>query len=178
MKYLFSILIISLSYSIFAQDNENAEITPQIEKRIAAEVEKEASQLKTLLTQNEMPPSEIEYALDTFRVEHVVMKRMELDMSVFGMAFTYEQRSASFDKLLNKYFGKLKNLLSAEDKKTLISGQKSWVAFRDAEFQLLNSVYSTLPAYTAYHNQLESDIIAKRTNELFNYYNYLAQNQQ
>ncbi len=42
-----------------------------------------------------------------------------------------------YDKLMNKFYGRLIQKLSAEDKKTLQSSQRNWLSFRDREKEVI-----------------------------------------
>ena len=134
MKYLLLLLFAFITQqTAYAQEAEPMEITPQILKKITSDVEKEAVLLKDNLTKNMLSETAIEYALDTFRIEQITLKRTNMSGSLDAMVATYSLRSDSWDKLLNKYYNKLKNILIAEDKKLLVSAQKSWLSFRNAE---------------------------------------------
>ena len=45
-----------------------------------------------------------------------------------------------YDSLLNKYYKKFLAVLKGEDKKNLLQAQKSWLAFRDNETKLVETI--------------------------------------
>ena len=77
--------------------------------------------------------------------------------------------------MLNKYYNKLLKILKPEDKKILVTAQRAWLAYRDPEAKLIGTMtkeeYSgggTIQSNIA--TGAYSDLVAKRTIEIFNYY--------
>ncbi len=177
MKHLLTLLILFISSSIsFGQNNEPKEITPQILQKITTEVDKEASRFRQSVSSKGLTADAIEFAVDTFKIAHICSKRMDTDYSTTGMNLTIEEMTASYDKLLNKYYNKLLKTLLPDDKKSLIKAQRSWINYRDAEMELIRAMtkdnYSgggTMQSIVA--TEGNSNLIARRTAELFDYYN-------
>src|SRR5688500_14318103 len=126
------------SLASFAQTGEPKEITPQVLQRIKAAVDKEAIIFKQSIQDEEVNKDELEFAVDTFKIEHIAIKRMDLDYSTQGINEAVKEVTAGYDKLMNKYYNKLINLLTSEDRKVLQTAQKSWLTFRDAERKLIS----------------------------------------
>lgn len=176
MKYPLTIILFSfVAHFTFAQIDGPKEITPQVLQQINAAIEKEIPTLKQKLTKKGLSADQIEFALDTFRIEQLASYRLDIDYSTMGMNVTINEKTAAYDKLLNKYYNKLLKLLQPEDKKTLVAAQKTWLAYRDAEEKLIwamtkdeysggGSMQSNI-GNTAYGN-----LVMKRTIEIFNYY--------
>lgn len=159
----------------FGQNEMPKEITPQILAKIKAEIEKQVPAFKQQISKNELSKDEIEFALDTFRIEQLVSKRMNIDYSTTGMNTTVYEMSISYDVLMNKYYNKLLKALRPEDKRILIAAQKAWLAYRDAEDKLISTMtkeeYSgggTIQSNIA--TGAYADLIVKRAIEIFNYY--------
>jgi uncharacterized protein YecT (DUF1311 family) len=177
MKQFFLLAaILCAAFFASAQGELPQAVTPEILKKIKAEVEKEALTFKKELQQQEMLSADaVEFSVDTFRIERTAAKRMETDYSTSGINSAVYDMADAYDKLMNKYYNKLLKLLKPEDKKILVAAQKSWLAFRDAELKMVSmmrkDIYSgggtiqsniAAAAYTA--------LITTRTKEVFNYY--------
>ena len=133
-------MILCVIGNIALGQNRLQEISPEILKKIEAEVEVQIPKLKLRLSKQELNADEIEFKIDTFRIETIASKRMEIDFSTTGMNITVDESTTSYDKLMNKYYGKLMKLLKPEDKKILITAQKAWLLFRDAELKLIGTM--------------------------------------
>lgn len=176
MKHLLTITILSLLVHLsFAQNDGPKEITPQVLQKIKADIEKQVPAFKQKLSKKNLTADQVEFSLDTFRIQETASYRMDIDYSTMGMNVTIDEMTAAYDKLMNKYYSKLLALLKPEDKKVLITAQKAWLAYRDAEAKLIwtmtkdeysggGSMQSNI-ATSAY-----SDLVVKRTVEIFNYY--------
>lgn len=167
---LFSIQIVS-----FAQIEGPREVTPEILKRITAEAEKEAAIFRQGLTDDEWSNDWKDFCADTFKIRQIVAKRMDIDYSTQGMNFTVMEMTKAYDKLMNRYYNKILGLLKPADKKVLITTQKAWLVFRDAELKLIGKLredeYSgggSIQSNIAVGRY--SDIVEARTLQLFNYY--------
>lgn len=176
MKSILLLLsILFTGYVALAQVNEPKEITPQLEKKFQADIEKSIPAFKQKLVKKNFSSDQIEFAVDTFRIEELRAMRFDIDYSTMGMTVSMREMAASYDKLLNKYYNKLLKILKPEDKKALISAQKAWMAFRDAEEGLIAIL--TKDEYSG-GGSMQSNIatstfgalITKRTVEIFNYY--------
>lgn len=159
-----------------AQNAGPQEITPQIVARLKAEIEKQIPNLKQEFEKQEMNADEIEFALDTFRIEQLASKKIEINYSTLGMNIAVNDLTESYDKLMNKYYNKLFKLIQPDDKETLIAAQKAWLTFRDKEENLIgtltNKIYSgggTIQSNIATGSYLE--IVKNRSVKIFNYYN-------
>jgi len=174
-KIVLSILILLAVQLAEAQENIPREVTPQVLQKITAEVEKLVPAYKQRLAKQELSADQVEFSVDTFRIEQIAAKRLDIDYSTAGMNQTTDELTASYDKLMNRYYNKLLKILKPEDKKTLIAAQKAWLAFRDAENNLIGVMtkeeYSgggTIQSIIA--NGSYSDLVVKRTIAIFNYY--------
>ena len=180
MKHAVSLaLVLVFSISAFAQSDRPKELTPLILSKIKADVDKDAITFKQTLSKKDLSASEITFSVDTFKVEQIAAKRMEVDYSTAGMNNTMNDRAASYDKLLNKYYKILLAALKPADKATLIATQRSWINYRDAESKLIytmgkqeysggGTIQSNI-ASTAY-----ADLVVERTLKIFNYYNSIV----
>lgn len=182
MKYFFLSMILCVIGNIALGQNRLQEISPEILKKIEAEVEVQIPKLKLRLSKQELNVDEIEFKIDTFRIETIASKRMEIDFSTTGMNITVDESTTSYDKLMNKYYGKLMKLLKPEDKKILITAQKAWLLFRDAELKLIGTM--TDDQYSG-GGTIQSNIrmgqysslVVERTKDIFNYYNGIIKNE-
>lgn len=170
------ILFFAFGISSMAQNAGPQEITPQIVARLKAEIEKQIPNLKQEFEKQEMNADEIEFALDTFRIEQLASKKIEINYSTLGMNIAVNDLTESYDKLMNKYYNKLFKLIQPDDKETLIAAQKAWLTFRDKEENLIgtltNKIYSgggTIQSNIATGSYLE--IVKNRSVKIFNYYN-------
>jgi uncharacterized protein YecT (DUF1311 family) len=168
-------LFTSLIFFSFGQKNAPKEITSQVLQKIKADVEKDVSAFKQKISKEEMTADRIEFSVDTFRIEQIVSKRMDIDYSTNGMNITVEEMTVSYDKLMNKYFNKLFKSLKPEDKKVLVTAQKAWIGYRNAEGKLIGTmtkdIYSgggTIQSNIATGSY--SNLVIKRAIEIFNYY--------
>ena len=181
-RLLLLITIFSLfGQLVFGKNDGPREITPQILQGIKTDIENQLPALKQKLSKQELTSEQIEFSLDTFRIEQLVSKCMDIDYSTVGMNTTVEERTNSYDKLMNKYYNKLLKALKPEDKKVLINAQRAWLVYRDAENKLIGTMtkeeYSgggTIQSNIAVGSY--SDLVVKRTIEIFEYYNEVIEN--
>lgn len=176
-----TILIITLSFSLisFCQANgikEIRELTPAVLKDIKADIESKAIKFKSSLSTVDMTPEQIEFSVDTFKIEQIATRKIDIDYSTMGINNAVNDLTSSYDILLNKYYKKLLNSLNEEDKKVLIAAQRAWMIFRDAEAKLIwtmtNDEYSgggTMQSNIATGSY--SYLIKQRTIDIFSYYN-------
>jgi uncharacterized protein YecT (DUF1311 family) len=176
MKHFFLLSIFFFAgYLAHGQNDEPRDITPQILEKLKAEVEREVPAFRKKIQKNNWSNDKIEFAIDTFRIERLLDKRMDIDYTTIGMNTTVHEMGESYDVLLNKYYKKLKSALQPEDQKTLISAQKTWLAFREAESKLI--ITMTADQYSG-GGTIQSNIsvgsitnlLIERTLEIFNYY--------
>jgi uncharacterized protein YecT (DUF1311 family) len=138
MKKVIIILIACCSFLYSnAQTDSPKEVTPELLKKIKSDVEVESSALKATLDTNTYSLSFIEFIADTFKVQQVASKMMEIDYSTYGINNALDEMVKGYDVLLNKYYNKFLSKLKGEDKNILIESQRKWIAFRDSELHLL-----------------------------------------
>jgi uncharacterized protein YecT (DUF1311 family) len=181
MKILLFACLIFCGLTVYGQ-KDPVEITPDLLQKITNEVEKEIPQFRKKLSKEGLSATATEFAIDTFRIERILSKRMDIDFTTYGMNASVEQQAAGYDKLLNKYYNKLLKVLSAEDKKILIKAQKAWLAFRDAEIELISAM--TKDEYSgggSMQSNIATGSVAQLTIDraisIFDYYNEMIQNQ-
>jgi uncharacterized protein YecT (DUF1311 family) len=167
--FLFSCFLL-FSLSIFAQkltDQKLAEITKSAEQK--------AQQYKGSLKDKDLSKDQIEFSVDTFKINRISELCMEVDYTTVGMNQAVMRLTADYDKLLNKYYQKLLKVLEEDDKKVLIEAERAWMKFRDAEKALIGMMtkeqYSgggTIQSNIA--TGAYADLVIKRTLDIFNYY--------
>jgi len=163
-----------------AQVTELPELTPERLKKIKAEADKEAAAYRKSLSKEDHTQDWIDFSTDTFRIARIEAKRMEVDNSTQGMNETVSASTEMYDQLLNKYYNKLLNILKSEDRKVLVSAQRAWILFRDAEKKLIgvtrNEEYSgggTIQS-NIYTGMIYT-LVAKRAEAIFDYYNEIIE---
>ena len=80
-------------------------------------------------------------------LEHPIDKKLTeciaKDYSTAGMSnCTYEAQD-NWDTEMNKYYKLLLEVLREEEKELLRQAQKAWLKFRDAEFEVIKTIYPT-----------------------------------
>lgn len=172
-------IIISFGHFAFGQNEGPKEITPQVLQKINADIEMQIPALKEELLKLEYTGNLIEFSLDTFRIEQIVTKRMDIDYSTPGMNITISEKTVAYDKLMNRYYNKLLKVLKPADKIVLLATQKAWLAYRDAERKFIGTI--TKEAYsgggTIQSNIATiaySEIVVKRTIDMFNYFDNIV----
>lgn len=176
MKHLILIIFLTFTYNqTFAQEERPKELTPQKLQKIRADIEKQIPDLKQSLSDQDFSSRQIEFAIDTFRIERLAAERMNIDYSTSGMNFAINELTDSYDKLLNKYYNKLIKLLDPEDKKVLLNAQKAWLVFRDSERIFIRTM--TKEKYSGggtIQSNIASDrfsqLVIQRTKDIFDYY--------
>ncbi|MBN2572231.1 MAG: DUF1311 domain-containing protein [Ignavibacteriales bacterium] len=96
---------------------------------------------------------------------------VEENQTMSGSAYCYSEAQEKWDEELNRVYQELRSKLNANQNKVLKDAQLKWIVFRDAEFDLLDVVYSTLQgtiylADLAYYKMV---IVKNRVLELENY---------
>jgi uncharacterized protein YecT (DUF1311 family) len=107
----------------------------------------------------ETPKHPIDKALDAC---------LDKDSTTAGMTNCIGKAYEKWDKELNRIYAELMKKLSPEGKANLKDAQLQWLKFRDSEFKLQDSVYSTLEG-TMYIPMRASDrmeVVKKRAVEL------------
>jgi uncharacterized protein YecT (DUF1311 family) len=166
----FSILIFLQQISI-AQVSSPKEVTAQVLEKIKQDVELQVPNYKLELGQKGFSEEQIEFSVDTFRIEQIASKCIEINYSTAGINAAF-----AYDKLLNKFYAKLVNILEVQDKKVLIAAQKAWLSYRDAEAKLISTMSKDV--YTGggtmqsnITNSNYAALIANRALEIFSHYN-------
>lgn len=171
----FTILQFLFGYS-FAQYPDD--ISSQDKKEFEILVSKSADSLRIQLNKidhydKEMKSREIEFKVDTFKIE----KRQDLYLDKYFSQQSINQsaytRYDEYDKLLNKYYNKLlAKIKSKESKNDLKESQRNWIAYRDAEFKFIENNFGGLFSMAPLIVQSYHIVIVKdRLVELFEYYN-------
>jgi len=111
-------------------------------EKIITETNLEAEKLKDSLVKHQSdgyfnPALAIEFGIDTFRIERIQERKMDLDYSTAGMLRASYEGLAEYDKLLNKYYKTLLAKLNSEDKEKLKKTQRNWIEYRDSEIELI-----------------------------------------
>lgn len=178
---LFSLSVCAIISISSGQTDGPIQITAERLQKIKTEVDKEVAVFKQTLSKKDYSADEIEFATDTFKIEHIASKRIEVDYSTTGMNETITLLTGEYDKLLNKYYNKLIKLLNPADRKVLIAAQKSWILFKEAEQKVIGVL--TKEEYSGggtIQTNIEADLISqltvKRTIEIFNHYNAILKN--
>ncbi|MBN1637724.1 MAG: DUF1311 domain-containing protein [Ignavibacteriales bacterium] len=93
------------------------------------------------------------------------------NQTMSGSAYCYSEAQIKWDYELNRVYKELKVKLNSEQKEILKNAQLKWIAFRDVEFELLETVYSSLlgTIYLADLAFYKMEIVKKRVLELENY---------
>lgn len=157
------------------------EITPDLLIKIKKEVETEVNALKGKLDLEKVNSIKIEFITDTFRIENIMGKCLDIDYSDLGMRKAIYKSAELYDGLLNKYYKKLLTVLSGEDKKLLVQAQKNWLSFRDSEMKLIETISGdsyagggTMERLTEASSYLS--LIKERTVTLFEHFIRATQN--
>ena len=142
MKKVFvAVVLFFCTSQLFSQVKDYpTQVTDSISKKINTAVEKEVLQLKSSLEKKKYPKEEIEFILDTARIELYYSKYMDIDYTTAGMANATYQATEKYDKLLNKYYQKLMTILKGQDKQVLTQSQRAWMTFRDNEIKLIETL--------------------------------------
>jgi len=183
-RYPLVLLLLLTIISAQAQKpDEPIPVTPALLQKFNAEIEAE---LPAFTVRYEKDNSErtdkfddgIKFAVDTFKIERMMVKCMDADYSTAGMNKAVYEAAGKYDALMNKYYKLLSAKLQTADRLTLISAQKSWLAFRDSEVKLYQMLrkenYSgggTIQSI--FMSAMYLDMVKTRTLTLFEYYSDL-----
>lgn len=174
-KGLLFIIVCISTFGIYAQGDMPRIVSPEDIKRFNAEIEKQIPALKKRLTKDGFTDTQIEFAVDTFKIEQLLNRKLEVDYSTAGMNRAMDDRTEQYDKLMNKYYNRVMKYLSEKDKKVLIATQRNWVNFRDSEQKLIYTL--TKDEYSG-GGSIQSNIavanyarlIEQRTLQIFEYF--------
>jgi uncharacterized protein YecT (DUF1311 family) len=180
MKNIFSLIaFLFVCYTSYAQNDGPQEVTAQVLQNLKASIERKIPAFRQKLLREEMSPDQIEFSIDTFRIEQLASKRIDINYSTYSMIEATTELTASYDKLLNKYYNKLLKALKPEDQKVLIGAQRAWLVYREAEIKLVDTMikdeYSgggTIQSLRAVGSY--SSFVVNRAKEIFNYYDSLV----
>ncbi len=166
----------------FGQNDAPKEVTLQILQQLKANIEKQIPAFRKKCSDSDLTVGEIEFAVDTFRIEELARKRMDIDYSTLGRNTAIEALTVSYDKLMNKYYHRLLKMLKPEDQKVLVTAQRAWISFRNAEANLIAAIakeeytgggtIQTTIAVETYHK-----LVVQRTRAIFNYYDNIRGDQ-
>jgi len=181
MKIILLIIGLSSHLVTFSQNATNpVEVTPAVQNKIKQDIEKDIPKLRLKLEGHKTNPTQIEFTIDTFRVERFMTKWIDLGYSDPGMRDAIYATANLYDSLLNKYYKKLLAVLKGDDKKNLVQAQKAWLSFRDTELKLIETIskdqYSgggTMQQLTESSEYL--NLIKERTISIFNHYTRATQ---
>ena len=155
------------------------EITPPHLESYKAEAQQQVNKLRQELAQQDYLTDfekqvTVEFRVDTFQIERLLAKKMEIDYSTAGMVKATYEAEAAYDKLLNKYYLLLLRKLNPADKELLKQAQRHWLQYRDSErkfnTEFAKEQYSgggTVQSVVVAGNFL--DITRRRVLELYNY---------
>lgn len=134
-------LLLLLFLSPFLTNGQSSTgLTPDLRKNIDKRIEDAAQVKRNQLTALKLSMLEIDFTLDTFRIEQYLIEYIRLDNSDYGMSNAGYEAAKQYDNLLNKYYKKLLATLNTEDKNILTNAQKTWLAFRDSEAKLIGTI--------------------------------------
>lgn len=179
MKLILTVLSVLLCSTILGQNSTG--LTPQGINKLKLDIEKEVLVEKKRLEMAKVNNVQAEFMLDTFRIQRLMDKYIELDATDLGMREATYLSVEMYDSLLNKYYKKLLTTLKAEDKQVLVKAQRAWVIFRDAESKLVYTIskdsYSgggTIQRLTEATEYFE--LFRSRTLSIFDHYLRATQN--
>jgi Uncharacterized protein conserved in bacteria len=141
MKYIILVLGVLIYLSSNEQDSKTPiEVTPQVEKQFKQKVEREVPAFKKQLELNKENEVQIEFSVDTFRIEHFIRLWEESVITDSDEAQASYAGAWLYDSLLNKYYKKLLLTLKPEDRQILQQAQRAWITFRDNESKLVDLI--------------------------------------
>ena len=183
MKHLLLTVGLLFSLSCFSQNQTKVvEVTPQLQKKIKDDVEKLIPKFRKKLEAEKLNEVQIEFEIDTFRVERFMDKWMDINYSDAGMSDGTYAGAKLYDSLLNKYYKRLLAVLKPDDKKVLIQAQKAWLLFRDTEYKLVETISKSEYSGGGTMQQLTEsaeylNLIKDRTIAVFLHYTRATQNE-
>ena len=175
-KFILILMAILPAVSLLAQDNNSPQrVTDEIAKKINKEIEADVVNIKATNKGKDILKEELEFIVDTFRIERFMARSIDYDYSTTGMNIAGYAATLKYDSLLNKYYKLLLGKLDTDDKNILIEAQRAWIIYRDKALSLIGMLrkekYSgggTIQTniYSAEHTAL----IKERVLTLFDYY--------
>ena len=99
----------------------------------------------------------------------------DINYTTAGMVECTQKAYDAWDKELNNVYKKLMTKLSNNEKATLKKAQIEWLAFRDLEFNNIDSIYDKLDGtmYIPMRLNEKVDVIKRRVLQLDGYYQLL-----
>jgi len=116
-------------------------------------------------------PSKDSEQNNTNKIDKILDSCIAKDNSTAGMTNCIHESYELWDAELNTLYNQLKELLNQDQKKDLKQAQSEWIKYRDAEFKLIDSIYSSLQGtmFTPMRAGDRVEIVKKRTLELESY---------
>jgi uncharacterized protein YecT (DUF1311 family) len=128
--------IIILFLSLFFQ-GATAQNTQNVKNIVAKDVKAYRQKLEK---DENISPLLKEFSIDTFQIEHTFSAKTAELVNSIDILEAFGQASSEYDALLNKYYNKLLSKLKGKDKKILITAQKAWISFRNAEQNVIGTI--------------------------------------
>ncbi len=106
-------------------------------------------------------------------IDEILDECMAKDSTTTGMLNCINKAYELWDAELNKVYNQLRSALKPDAKKTLKAAQLQWIKYRDSEFKLIDSIYSSLEGtmYIPMRAGDRMEIVKNRTKELESYLN-------
>ena len=173
-KSLLFFLCLFMSFGTNAQ-----EVLPELsEKRVAQvklSIEQDIKNLKIKSKFKDMPSYEVEFYVDTFRIEQLLERCLNFEMSNADRYMLYEQQIKSYESLVTKYYFKLLSKLSIEDKKKLTTALDAWKQYNKAQMDIIwlfqsdaYTIGGTVQIDIAYSKII--GMVKSKVEELYDYY--------
>jgi uncharacterized protein YecT (DUF1311 family) len=111
-------------------------------------------------------------------IDKALERCLDKNGSTAGSVDCIDKAYQAWDKELNRAYNELMGTLSAEAKQSLKAAQTEWIKYRDLEFKLTDSVYSSMQGtmYIPMHADHRMEIVKKRALELKGYLDLLKDN--
>lgn len=127
-----------------------------------------------LITPNELltSPNELHaLAQRQHPIEEWTTQCTVMDYSNEGMLSCYQQAYEKWDAELNEVYRNLRHALDTQGRAALRDAQRRWLDYRDAEFKLLQQLYSRLEGsmWPLIIEVTQVEIVRQRTLELNDY---------
>lgn len=142
-KYCVLTFILFLSFTVLAQGEFE-----EIMAGYKMEAERQTEGYIDKMVQNGILNKEdnarlIEFTSDTMKIEKTVFLFFEDEnYSTLDMKVALSYQMDEYDKLLNKYYKLLINILSPEDKIKMRDAQRLWLKYRDSETDINYNIIS------------------------------------
>lgn len=158
-KILLGIMWISFGATAQLSDEEYQFKIDSVSKYIDVRAEI----LRTELSSSYALPIEVEYGVDTFRIESFLRASLELDYSTMGMSLALYNAREAYGLLIEKYVGLLHEELNEEDQSRLRSLQVTWEGFAKSENEF--NQYIAIPEYSG-GGTIQNLFVADRSLEI------------